>query len=93
MIKQVWLNSFELCDPGYFINAIHDSLKAILLAMVMHTSNQQGKEDEAGGSQVWGQPGLHLKNKAILFKKSASNMYFVQGIVLDFFWGSKYTDK
>jgi hypothetical protein len=34
------------------------------LVVVAHTSNQQGKEDEAGGSQAQGQPGLHLLGAA-----------------------------
>jgi hypothetical protein len=31
--------------------------------MVAYAGNQQGEEDEAGGSRVRGQPGLHLKKK------------------------------
>jgi hypothetical protein len=31
--------------------------------VVAHAGNQRGEEDEAGGSRVRGQPGLHLKKK------------------------------
>jgi hypothetical protein len=31
--------------------------------VVVHAGNQQGEEDEAGGSWVRGQPGLQNKNK------------------------------
>jgi hypothetical protein len=42
--------------------------------VVVHTSNQRGEEDEAGGSRVRGQPGLHLKKNAKISQTQYSHI-------------------
>jgi hypothetical protein len=51
--------------------------------MVAHASNQQGEEDEAGGSQVRGQPGLHFKKKKVNQSSFLLNTLPWLSIILD----------
>jgi hypothetical protein len=46
--------------PGWVQVCVQTCLEPVVVA---HTGHQRGEEDEAGGSRVRGQPGLHLKKK------------------------------
>jgi hypothetical protein len=48
--------------PGWVQVCVQTCLEPVVVA---HTGHQRGEEDEAGGSRVRGQPGLHLKKKML----------------------------